>query len=121
MLLVKARVGISAIHGLGLFAHEFIPAGTVIWKYTPGFDVEISESAMESLSLSAKEQVLHYACYEQAQAKFVLSSDDDRFSNHSDAPNTSPDHDRMIAIKDIQSGEEITCDYRKVIMLGFRP
>jgi hypothetical protein len=121
MLLVKARVAVSTIHGLGLFAQEFIAKGTVIWRFVPNFDVEIPESALESLSTAAKEQVLHYACYEEHKKRFVLSSDDDRFSNHSDNPNTVPDQDTMVAIKDIRPGDEITCDYRQVIMVGFHP
>ncbi len=121
MLLVNARVGTSAIHGLGLFAHQFIPAGAVVWRFTPGFDVEIPESSLQSLSPAAREQVLHYACYEEEQRKFVLSSDDDRFSNHSDVPNTAPEEDTMVAVRDIQNGEEITCNYRQVAMVGFRP
>lgn len=123
MLLVNARVGASAIHGLGLIAQEFVPAGTVIWRFMPGFDVEIPEAALPSLSPAAAEQVLHYAEYFAEEAKFVLSSDDDRFTNHSDDPNTMSDKDTMVAvaIRDVGVGEEITCDYRQVVMLGFRP
>ena len=38
MLLVKTRLGASAIHGIGLFADEFIPKDTVTWRFTPGLD-----------------------------------------------------------------------------------
>lgn len=122
MLLINARVGASAIHGLGLFAKQFIPAGTVIWRFTRGFDVEIPESSLQSLSPAAREQVLHYAEYHPAECKFVLSSDDDRFTNHSDIPNTAqPDKETMVAVRDIKNGDEISCDYRQVVMVGFRP
>jgi len=123
MLLVYARVRASEIHGMGLFAEQFIPAGTVVWHFTPGFDVEIPEWSMESLSPAAKKQVLHYAEYYPAERKFVLSSDDDRFTNHSDSANTAR-FDRnmdMVATRDIQEGEEITCSYHEVFMVGFRP
>ena len=43
MLLVHARVGVSAIHGLGLIANEFIPMGSKIWEFMPGFDLEVLE------------------------------------------------------------------------------
>lgn len=121
MLLINARVGVSAIHGLGLFACEFIPAGTVIWRYMPGFDVVIPASSLASLSISARKQVIHYAEYFPEEKQFVLSSDDDRFTNHSDAPNTAPNDDTMVATRDIQLGEEITCDYRQVLMVGWHP
>ena len=35
MLLVDARAGISKIHGIGLFAYEFIPKGTHVWMFNP--------------------------------------------------------------------------------------
>lgn len=61
MLLVKARVGPSAIHGLGLIAHEFIPAGTRVWTFVPGFDLVITENEMSALSATAQEQIRWYA------------------------------------------------------------
>ncbi|MGE0132837.1 MAG: SET domain-containing protein-lysine N-methyltransferase [Blastocatellales bacterium] len=37
---------------------------------------------------------------------------DDRFTNHSDDPNMRADGDfTYVAARDIQAGEEITCDY----------
>jgi uncharacterized protein len=121
MLLIKARVRPSSIQGLGLFAEQFIPAGTIIWRFQPGFDVAIAEEEIDQLSPAAREQVIHYACYEPHNRRFVLSSDDDRFSNHSDDPNTLQDGDTMYACRDIACGEEITCNYREVIMLNYRP
>ncbi len=38
MLLVKTKIGQSNISGIGVFADEFIPKGTVIWRYQEGFD-----------------------------------------------------------------------------------
>lgn len=111
MLLIYARVGKSAIHGLGLIAGQYIPAGTTIWRFTPSFDVEIPEEVMERLSPAAREQVRYYACYDAATRRFVLSSDDDRFMNHAEQPNTRSQDDSTIAIRDIEEGEEITCDY----------
>ena len=79
MLLVRARVGISRIQGFGLIAQEFIAKDTVVWKFQPGFDVEIPETELASLSVAAREQVLHYAECFPCEGKFWLSSDDDRF------------------------------------------
>jgi len=123
MLLIKAKVGISKVHGLGLFAQEFIPKGKVTWKFQEGFDVVIEHEMLHQLSEPARLQVIHYAEYFPDKNVFVLSSDDDRFANHSDNPNVGPDNDGggVIALADIKEGEEITCDYRQVIMLGFTP
>ena len=48
MLLVKAWVGVSNIHGFGLIAHEFIPKGTVVWKLVPGFDFNYLKTKCKS-------------------------------------------------------------------------
>jgi hypothetical protein len=34
MLLVKTTIAPSPIHGIGLFADQFIPQGTRIWEFT---------------------------------------------------------------------------------------
>lgn len=121
MLLVDARVGPSSIHGCGLIARQFISAGTLVWRFVPGFDVVLTESQLAALSLSAREQVLHYAEWRQDRHVFVLSADDDRFTNHSENPNTRSEGDVVYATQDIHPGEEITCDYRQVVVLAFRP
>lgn len=119
MLLVNAHVGASPIHGFGLFSEQFIAAGTVVWRFLPGFDVAISVESLEGLAPCARAQVLHYACYGERDGMYYLSSDDDRFCNHSDNPNTAPNRDTMVAVTDIKAGEEITCDYNKLVMLEF--
>jgi SET domain-containing protein len=63
MLLVKTRLGVSEIHGMGLFAEEFIPCGTLH----------------------------HYSYLDAASGKYVFCLD--------------------VAARDIQPGEELTCDY----------
>lgn len=88
MLLVNARCGPSKIHGLGLIAREFIPAGTPTWVYQPGFDVEITEEQFLKLSIPSRKQVRYYAAFLLDRRVFILSSDDDRFTNHSPHPNT---------------------------------
>lgn len=37
MLLIKTKLDLSKIHGVGLFADEFIAKGTKIWEYRPNF------------------------------------------------------------------------------------
>lgn len=113
MLLVKARTGTSKIHGLGLIAQEFIPKGACIWRFQPGFDLMLSEVEFQALSAPAQEQVQHYSFFDEARKVYVLSGDDDRFTNHSDTPNTlEAGGYQSYAIQDIQAGEEITWNYR---------
>ena len=111
MLLVRAWVGPSKIHGLGLIAHEFIPKGTVCWKLVPMFDAILSEEEVRDLPASAQEQVKYYGFFYQHIKKHVLCADDSRFTNHSENPNQSSTGDFSVATRDIEAGEELTENY----------
>ena len=118
MLLVKTKVGSSKIHGIGLFAAEFIPKGTQTWKFQPGFDLELIENNLKELSEPARAQFKNYCYKDYTNGKYILCSDDARFMNHSDNPNiadSNPENDYApdIAIRDIVEREELTCNYKK--------
>lgn len=121
MLLVRASAGPSKIHGIGLIAREFIPAGTKVWRFEPNFDLEITPERMSELSPAAQEQVMYYAYFHEPTRTFILSGDDDRVTNHSANPNTRCAVDYTYAVRDIHEGEEITGDYAEFVMLSFRP
>jgi SET domain-containing protein len=106
---------------MGLIARQRIPCGTVIWKLEPLFDRIIPCDLLPMLSESARAQLRYYAAYYAEKGLFVLSSDDDRFSNHSDTPNTRDFGDYYVAAQDIEPGEEITQDYRKLGLWPFPP
>ncbi|MBY0112938.1 MAG: SET domain-containing protein [Phycisphaerales bacterium] len=116
MLMVRARVAPSDLHGLGLFAAEFVPRGTVVWTFVAGFDRTFTRDQLLELPTHVREQVLFYCDgdFDPATGVHTLSGDDARFTNHSDQPNTAnaPDGISTVAIRDIQAGEEITWDYR---------
>jgi SET domain-containing protein len=117
MLLVKTRIGLSSIHGIGLFADEDIPRGTVVWDFMPPFDVMVSAKKVNFLPEAARAQVLKYSYYDDDEGKYVLCGDDARHFNHSETPNTgngcgqNGTGNATIAICDIRAGEEITCNY----------
>jgi len=113
MLLVKAWVGVSTIHGFGLIAHAFIPKGTVVWRLEPGFDVILSEDDLQKLPSPVQEQVAHYGFFHPGLKRYILSADDDRFANHSDTANSRFCGDHAIAVRDIYEGEEITDNYQE--------
>jgi hypothetical protein len=114
MLLVNARKGPSQIHGLGLIAHEFIPKGTRIWEFREGFDLKLTEEELAQLPSHAREQVVYYSYFDPRSGVYVVSMDDDRFTNHSNEPNVGLDDDGVfdVALRDIYPEEEITWDYR---------
>ena len=42
MLLVKTYLDKSLIHGVGVFADEFIKKGTLMWEFNPLIDVVLT-------------------------------------------------------------------------------
>lgn len=119
MLRVNARVGPSQIHGSGLIARELIPLGTVVWRFQPGFDVLLPATLLEALPTAVREQVQYWSFHHTKTDVYVMSSDDDRFTNHADEPNTRVDDDCTIAVRDIHPGEEITNNYNELAELGY--
>ena len=112
MLLVKTKLLCSQIHGIGLFADQFIPKGTTTWKYNSKFDASFSEEQVNSLSEFAREKFFHYTYFDKELNKYVLCFDDLRFINHSarDFNIQSKPH-QDVAVRDIQEGEELLCNY----------
>lgn len=115
---VKTYLAPSEIEGLGLFADERITKGSVVWRYDPPLDIEISKADFDLLPVVAKGFVERYGYYDTRVNMFVVCGDDARFMNHSDDPNVAgvyPDDENVegidIALRDIEIGEEITCDY----------
>ena len=111
MVLVNASRGKSRIHGKGLVARERIRAGTVIWELQPGFDVVLTRAQFEELNPNARDQIGRYIYTDVLTGNYILCSDDAKYMNHSDTPNTRTEGHQTISIADIRPGEEITCNY----------
>jgi uncharacterized protein len=110
MLLVKTYLDKSRIHGLGVFAGEFIRKGTRIWRFVVGFDRFYSRKQFARLPKPAREYVELHGY--QWGHEILLSMDYDTFMNHSEKPNTAFKNGYVIASCDIHKGAEITNDYR---------
>ena len=115
MLLVKTKIGPSKISGMGLFADEFIKAGTKVWIFEPVLDLTLTKKEIEKLSPVAQEQFHRYAYVDKFKKKYVLCGDDSRFLNHSEVPNcdeTGTD-DTTYSLRDINIDEEMTVNYKE--------
>jgi uncharacterized protein len=96
--------------GLGLFATEFMPRGTIVWVRDP-HDIIISAAAVEAMALPLRKRVERFA-FHTGSGRWVLCWDDARFMNHSCAPNVGVIGDSFeIALRDIAAGEELVVDY----------
>ncbi len=116
MLLVKTTLGVSKINGIGLYATEFIPQGTVIWKFTPDVDLKYTETEYQQLKQEYDFTTLDKYIYKSlVSGAYILCSDDARFINHAAPANTIDNLEELegltIAATDIKIGEEITSNY----------
>jgi SET domain-containing protein len=116
-MLIKTRVRESAVHGLGLFADEFVPKGAVLWRFTPGFDQKFTREQILSFPDSLQVYLYKYSWRSKKSKLYCFSADDGKFFNHSEKPNVlseyRDDEEEVVtvAIRDIQPGEEMLDNY----------
>jgi SET domain-containing protein len=108
----------SPVHGIGLFAKEFIPMGTVWWQGTVGKNVIVfSEhqynALLESNHSAMLDEIHKYAYYDFRTDGLIYICDDARYINHSTNPNCKHPLAKFISIttRDIQKDEELFEDY----------
>lgn len=110
MLMIETYIGPSRIEGLGLFARNGVPAGTLVWTFQENFDHRYSHATFDEMPENARTFLIRYGFLDGNT--FVLAGDHDRFTNHSATPNTVVrDNGDVFATVDIAAGEEITRDY----------
>ncbi len=110
MLLVKTYLDKSTIHGLGVFAGEYIRKGTKVWRFVEGFDRAWSPREFAKLPKQARTYVLRYGY--RVDGEILLTADHDHHINHSHSANTCWRNGHIVACRDIAKGDEITNDYR---------
>lgn len=108
---VKTYLEKSSIQGIGLFAAELIEKGTIVWELTQ-IDRVFTYAEVERMKQPYKDHVLKYGY--TSKGKYILCGDNGIFYNHSNSPNTESLGEFEIANRDIQIGEELTCDYFKI-------
>lgn len=114
----------SSLHGLGVFAKQDIPKGTLWWHARPGKDlILISREQFEVLRTSfvspTSDGLLNslytYSYYSADHEALVLILDNARYTNHSATPNSAEYEMEKeigsIAVRDIRAGEEILENY----------
>ena len=111
MLLFKTEVKVATDPrmGLGLFATEFIPKGSVVWKFVEGVDIKVSVDRVEQMSEAQQEYFEKYAWVEDDY--YYSSCDLTNFVNHSYQPNLKIIDEIMISLRDIHPGEELFENY----------
>ena len=116
MLCVKTKVLPSPIHGLGIFADEFIPKGTEIWRFLSGFDQRFTHDQVAAFPPIVQRYLARQASFRESDL-YLLCADEGNYFNHSDVPNVHSMEKKgeeempVYALRDIQAGEELTENY----------
>ena len=110
MLLVKTYLDKSRIHGIGVFADQFIRKDAKMWRFVYGFDRYYTRKRLAKLPKPAKDYIRLHGY--QWGNEILLSMDYDTFMNHSENPNTYYHNGYVLARCNIRKGAEITNDYR---------
>ena len=121
MLLVSASVRPSPIHGLGCFTNEHIAKGQLVWQFDARLDRAIPESEAMALPPTAWEflQIYGYLEVRDGQTVNTLCGDHAKHMNHSGSANlVSVNADTDRATRDIEAGEELTCNYHEFDLGG---
>ena len=115
MMLVRTFVANSGIEGVGVFAAEFVKAGTLIWKLDTRLDKVVSEKEVTEFPPHMQEYFQRYSFPHLDQpGHIVVEIDNGRFMNHTLKPNTDfTQFDKGWAVRDIHPGEELTCNYHE--------
>lgn len=118
MLLIKTKIWPSKIEGIWLFADQFIPKWTEIWRFTPNFDLKFTKEEILKFPPLLQEYFNTYARLSKKSWKYCFSSDHWKFFNHSkndynvlSAYHNEEEEVVTKAIRDIEIGEELTDDY----------
>ena len=116
MLKVKTYLDVSTVHGIGVFAEEDVPRGTVIWEFNPHVDLAYTPEEWSRLATSISEQSLaalrRYSYKEKG--KYFLCIDNAQFMNHCTEKfnvENLQESNRMMAYCDISKGDELLCNY----------
>jgi uncharacterized protein len=121
MLLIPFEVRLSKIHGLGVFASEPIPRGTIVWQFDPGIDQRHPVSWVKRQPEHVRRFVASHCVLDLDKRHYLVLGDHSMFVNHSLHPNLVPDdehrvHDEgvVVAARDVAAGEELTINYTEI-------
>ena len=114
-LLIETYLKETPNKGIGLFTSIFLKKGTIIYRDDITIDKLIPDDIVEKYDEPFKSFVKSNASYIKKLNLWYVYTDNSRFFNHDDIPNTSYNKEtgESITLIDINIGEELTSNYRE--------
>lgn len=116
---IYCRLKPSKIHGIGIFAIKKIPKGTDPFPDAPAHEsIAFTKKELTDLDIEVKKIIHDLLVFEgdtvQIPTAGINSLDISFYINHSDTPNIgySKNKECLIALRDIEAGEELTANYK---------
>lgn len=117
MLMVETELGLSEIHGIGVFLKEPVRSGQLIWRFDSRIDRVFSGAELSEMPEHMQSFLRTYSTHHAGLDLWVLCGDNGRHFNHSDTPNTRSlgiAFGDDVAAEDLPAGTELTSDYRTI-------
>jgi SET domain-containing protein len=114
---VYSRLGVSPIHGIGVFAVRDIPKGANPLKsYVRFKEIDIPKADIKHLPKGVREQIDTFCYYDRKKVSIprlgLNTFDMAIYLNHSKKPNLRfKKAGVLIALRDVKKGEEMFIDY----------
>lgn len=121
MLTVETYLKESPGRGIGLFAKNAIPKGTIYWIRNEEFDRVFSDKTISEYDRLTSDFIITYGFLE-TNGNWYLCSDNAKYSNHLSRSNTTIIFNSSglvqshVASKLIHPDEEIFCDYSEICL-----
>lgn len=116
------RLKPSGVHGIGVFAVNFIPKGCrTMFSKEPGEWIRLSFDEVTALPAASRDMIETYCLYDEhdyfVPAGGFKTMDVALYLNHDDQPNIASIDDgaEFEALRDIAVGEELFLDYGKIV------
>ena len=111
MFYVKTKLKESKIHGIGLFADQDIKKNAPVYTTNESLNLRLSEKEFSRLPEDEKSTIRHYGYFDNNNNTWNLCFDNIRFCNHSVEGNIALREGKVVALRDIKNGEELTQNY----------
>lgn len=113
VLIVPTYLEKSPIHGFGVFARTHIKKGARVWEFHEKLDIRLTQEEFDLLPPSVKEELNLHMYEPEPGGPFFYEATMGKYMNHSRSANVDFSVVGVgVATRDIEEGEEITCDYR---------